>query len=93
MQLHSFLQFLDLSIESKRLGSQNLSSVGSRTLETAMLILEVNSGSYGKGRRYPMPLNDYHQRSAVQTSEGPPMSMSRGLPWTDFYGTINCIRV
>ncbi|GBP45655.1 hypothetical protein EVAR_35922_1 [Eumeta japonica] len=52
-------------IESKQPGSQNPSSIGNRTVGTAMLIFEIDSGLYHNGRRYLSPLNDYRQRSAV----------------------------
>ncbi|GBP22181.1 hypothetical protein EVAR_10691_1 [Eumeta japonica] len=38
-------------IESKRSGSQNMSSIGSRTVKTTMLFSNIDSGSYRNGRR------------------------------------------
>ncbi|GBP43231.1 hypothetical protein EVAR_39288_1 [Eumeta japonica] len=52
------------AIKSKRSGSQNLSSIGSRSFRTAMLFFDIDSGPYCNGRRYLVPLNVYCQRSA-----------------------------
>ncbi|GBP18852.1 hypothetical protein EVAR_93282_1 [Eumeta japonica] len=60
-------------IKSKRPGSQNLSSIGSRTVGTAMLFSVIDSRPYRNGHRYLAPVNDYRQRSETL----PPMSMSR----------------
>ncbi|GBP85850.1 hypothetical protein EVAR_68123_1 [Eumeta japonica] len=51
-------------IKSKRSGSQNLSSIESRTVGIAMLFSDIGSGPYRNGRRYLAPLSDYSQRSA-----------------------------
>ncbi|GBP46901.1 hypothetical protein EVAR_37805_1 [Eumeta japonica] len=46
----------------RRPGSQNLSSIRSRTFEIAMLIFNDESRPYRNGCRYLAPLNDYRQR-------------------------------
>ncbi|GBP38912.1 hypothetical protein EVAR_95661_1 [Eumeta japonica] len=66
--LYYFLQFTDSSfkerpirrvefrqIESKRPGSQNLSSIGNRIVGIAVLIFDINSGPYRNRRRYLAP--------------------------------------
>ncbi|GBP43040.1 hypothetical protein EVAR_96298_1 [Eumeta japonica] len=55
-------------IESKRPGSQQLSSIGSRVVGTTMLIFDIDSEQYCNGRRYLALFNDYHQRSAALPS-------------------------
>ncbi|GBP56925.1 hypothetical protein EVAR_33982_1 [Eumeta japonica] len=55
-------------IKSKRLGSQNLFSIRSMTVETAMLFSCVDSEPYRNGRRYLAPVNDYCQWSAALSS-------------------------
>ncbi|GBP06212.1 hypothetical protein EVAR_3569_1 [Eumeta japonica] len=55
-------------IKSKRLESQNLSSIGSRTVWTAILFSDIDPGPYHNGRRYLAPVNDYPQRSAPLSS-------------------------
>ncbi|GBP52966.1 hypothetical protein EVAR_97559_1 [Eumeta japonica] len=52
----------------KRPGSQNLSSIGSRTVGTTMLFYDIYPGPYCNGRRYLLPVNDYHQRSPALPS-------------------------
>ncbi|GBP84016.1 hypothetical protein EVAR_15753_1 [Eumeta japonica] len=64
-------------MESKRPGSQNLSSNGRRTVETVMLFFDTDSGPRRNGRRYLAPLNDYRQRSAAATR--PPCSWKSRL--------------
>ncbi|GBP18361.1 hypothetical protein EVAR_14754_1 [Eumeta japonica] len=55
-------------IESKRLGSQNLSSIGSCTAGTVMLFSDIDFGRYRNERRYQSPLNDYRLRSVALSS-------------------------
>ncbi|GBP62936.1 hypothetical protein EVAR_95891_1 [Eumeta japonica] len=49
-------------IELKRPGSQNLSSIENRILETTIVFFDIDSGPYRNGRYYLAVLNDYHQR-------------------------------
>ncbi|GBP56378.1 hypothetical protein EVAR_32247_1 [Eumeta japonica] len=53
---------------SKRPGFQILSSIGSRTVGTAMLFSDIDPGPYRNGRCYLAPVNDYHHRSAALPS-------------------------
>ncbi|GBP20537.1 hypothetical protein EVAR_78916_1 [Eumeta japonica] len=48
--------------------SQNLSSIGSRTVEIALMFSDIDFGPYRNGRRYLAPVNDYRQRSAALPS-------------------------
>ncbi|GBP49628.1 hypothetical protein EVAR_37410_1 [Eumeta japonica] len=64
-------------MEFRQPGSENLSLIGSRTIETAMLFFDIDSGSCCNGRRYLSALNDCRQRTAALPSRGPPMFISR----------------
>ncbi|GBP85144.1 EF-hand domain-containing family member C2 [Eumeta japonica] len=52
-------------IELRRLRSENLSSIRSRTAETAMIFCDTDSGPYYNGRRCLAALNDCCQWSAT----------------------------
>ncbi|GBP35579.1 hypothetical protein EVAR_17441_1 [Eumeta japonica] len=53
-------------IELTRPGAENLPSIRSRSVETAILFFNIDSGPFRNGRRYLAGLNDYRQRSAAR---------------------------
>ncbi|GBP38699.1 hypothetical protein EVAR_22348_1 [Eumeta japonica] len=56
------------AIKSKQRGSQVLSSIGSRTVGTAILFSDIDPGPYRNGRRYLASVNDYHHRLTTLSS-------------------------
>ncbi|GBP59967.1 hypothetical protein EVAR_84467_1 [Eumeta japonica] len=82
----TFVKFYQL-----RPKSENLSSIGSRNGETAMLFFDTDSVPCRNRHSYLAALSDYCQWSAALPSWGPSISMSRSQPF-DGLPSLYCIR-